>query len=95
MAGILVLLSGVAVYAFCPDENVGMIIGVILLHTIGTVLLFRARLLEGVVKYWFSSAYVSVLHMPFDLLYIVLGEMVDVNLPDDIRNLYLLYWLSC
>lgn len=87
LVGVLVLVSGAAVYAFCPNENTGMIVGMILLQTMGTVVLFEAKLLDGIVKYWFSSAYVSVLHMPFNVLYVILSETVNVNLSNDIKEL--------
>lgn len=87
LAGTLVLISGEAVRAFCPDENIGMIVGMILLQTMGTVMLFKTRVPEGIGKYCFSSAYVSVLHMPFDVLYVVLHETVNIDLNNDIKEL--------
>lgn len=87
LVGALVLILGETIYAFCPDENIGMIVGMILLQTMGTVMLFEARVSEGIGKYCFSSAYVSVLHMPFDVLYVILSETINVNLNNDIKEL--------
>lgn len=89
LAGIITLVAGAAVYAFCPDENVSMIVGMILLQIVGTLLLFKVRLIEGIFKYNFSSAYASVFHLPVNLIFTILDENAVLYLSDDVRKIVL------
>lgn len=90
ISGITVLLLGAAVYAFSPNENVSMAAGRIILQTVGTVLLFDAGWIEGVVKYMFASSYVSVLRMPMNLIFTILDVVTEQGLSDDIRKIIVL-----
>ncbi len=89
LVGVIILLAGALAYAFWPNENVSMIVGMVLLQTLGTIFLFKVRFVEGIVKYWFSSSYASVLHMPINVVLVILDEIVKTKLSDDILQIML------
>ena len=87
--GAIVLLAGATVYGFYPDKDIRMIVGMILLQTVGTILLFQVRVIEGIVKYMFASAYVCVATMPLDLIYKIFYKVSGIGLDDNILDMVL------
>lgn len=89
LAGAAALLAGAFVYAFSKDENVSMVVGMILLQPAGTILLFDVKVVEGIVKYCFSSAYASFFHLPIHLGFTILDEVATLHLSDNWRQIIL------
>ena len=85
--GVIFIIAAVLFSELCPNNDLRMAIGVIILPMIGTVLLFEETLTSVFLKYWSSFWYMDFIHMPSELTFKFFEFVLRTNVSGEIERI--------
>ena len=84
--GAMLIIAAIGIETWCPNVNIGMLLGHMILPMFGVVLLFNERILKGVLKYWFCFLYMELLYLPVSLVFKFVINILDIDATVDFER---------